>query len=186
MVNEQIQGTLDLIAKIESAISEDVQNVSLVARDDQGTVRDMSKTLRTRRRSTGNFSFGQIARLADGNLNTSMGDAMGEPNGEKSQSLTRLQQLENGSLPAHAFMNLLRRGQADNIDQTMMTEVQYLRFLQDSSGIMHDGINESSFFKSIVNVERSSSVTLNKADSQTKIEENQALTEVNEANSNKI
>ena len=58
MVNEQIQGTLDLIAKIESAISEDVQNVSLVARDDQGTMRDMSKTLRTRRRSTGNFSFG--------------------------------------------------------------------------------------------------------------------------------
>ena len=68
----------------------------------------------------------------------------------------------------------------------MMTEVQYLRFLHDSSGIMHDGVNESSFFKSIINVERSSSVTLNKADNQTKMEENQALTEVNEANTNKI
>ena len=37
----------------------------------------------------------------------------------------------------------------------MMTEVQYLRFLQDSSGIMQDNMNESSFFKGIINVEKS-------------------------------
>lgn len=96
MVNEQLEGTLDLIAKIEQAIADDVQSVALVSRDEQGNMQNNSRALKARRRSTGNFSFGHIARLLKGNeaggvgnLNVSVGDSTGEFTGEKKEPLTR-------------------------------------------------------------------------------------------------
>ena len=55
----------------------------------------------------------------------------------------------------------------------MMTEVEYLKFLhQDNSIIMQD--NETSFFKGILNVEKTG------LENQNRIDENLALKEINE------
>ena len=47
-----------------------------------------------------------------------------------------------------------------------------------------DNMNESSFFKGIINVEKSGATT--SAEDQIKLEENQALREINEQNLKKI
>ena len=79
-----------MIRRIEQAIADDVQSVALVAKDERGAMKDMSKALKARRRSTGNFSYGHIGQLLKGNesggagnLNMSVGDSVGDPNGEK-------------------------------------------------------------------------------------------------------
>jgi len=87
-----------LIARIEQAIADDVQSAALTTKDEEGNMKDMSKALKARRRSTGNFSLGHIAQLVRGreaggvdNLNVSVGDSMGDFTGEKRQNLTHLQ-----------------------------------------------------------------------------------------------
>ena len=58
------------------------------------------------------------------------------------------------------------------IDQTMMTEVEYLKFLHQDNSIMQD--NEASFFKGILNVEKAGTEAQNE------------LREVNDGQSRRI
>lgn len=60
------------------------------------------------------------------------------------------------------------------IDQSMMTEIEYIKCLQDNTNIM----NESSFFKSFVNVERSGGAA--KDEEKAKNEEMHALRDIND------
>ena len=69
-----------------------------MAKDEEGNMKDMAKALKTRRRSTGNFSLGNIAQLFRGqesgggdNLDVSGGDSIGDFTGEKRQNLTHSQ-----------------------------------------------------------------------------------------------
>jgi cell shape-determining protein MreC len=59
----------------------------------------------------------------------------------------------------------------------MITEVEYLKFLQQDNSIMQE---ESSFFKGILNVEKTG------LDNQSRIDENLALKEINEQQLKKI
>jgi hypothetical protein len=61
--------------------------------------------------------------------------------------------------------------QYKEIDQSMMTEMEYIKCLQDNTNVM----NESSFFKSFINVEKSNGAT--KDEEKAKNEETQAIKE---------
>ena len=68
-----------------------------------------------------------------------------------------------------------------DIDQSMMTEIEYIKCLQDNSTNL---MNESSFFKSFINVEKSSGAT--KDEEKDRAEENHALRDINEQQKKRI
>ena len=59
----------------------------------------------------------------------------------------------------------------------MMTEFEYLKFLQENSVMNDTNMNESSFFKGIINVEKSSGQI--RAEDQSRLEETHALKDLN-------
>ena len=98
------------------------------------------------------------------NLNESNG-------GGSEKKLSRKDQL-NMMSPA------LRRN-SSGVDQNM-TELEYLKFLQDNSGFRGGDMNESSFFRSMVNVEVGGGGLAASPDTKAKLEENHALKDLND------
>lgn len=68
---------------------------------------------------------------------------------------------------------------APRADLTMMTEIEYLKCLQDNGSVIVQDANESSFFKgTFINVEKSESAK--QAENQSKDEEKHALKDLND------
>lgn len=61
-----------------------------------------------------------------------------------------------------------------------MTELECLKFLQDNSGFRGGDMNESSFFRSMVNVEVGGGGYTASPETKAKLEENHALKDLNE------
>ena len=150
MVNEQIQGTIDLINRIEQALNEDIQQITFNKKEE---ITPTSKILKGRRRSTGNITAAQLALIFKNEMNNSLN--------ESQNNQTYKEQINNQQVMSKK-----------EIDQTMMTEVEYLKFLHQDNSIMQD--NEASFFKGILSVEKAGTEAQNE------------LREVNDGQSRRI
>ena len=116
--------------------------MALTSKKDPNSLKKQSQLLKNRRRSAGNISAVQMSQLM--NPNTTYGNLPESTGGGSEKKLSRKEQL-----------NMLSPGVRRNgsgIDQNM-TELEYLKFLQDNSGFQGNNMNESSFFRSMVNVE---------------------------------
>ena len=119
-------------------------------------------------------------RQADGsNLNESGQNTSTDKDGK---TMTHSQQINNQQILNKRNLNLL----GSIIDQTMMTEMEYLKCLQDNS-MQENTMDGGSFLKGMggfgMNVERSGSVTVELKQMQ---DENLALKEINEQYLSKI
>ena len=81
----------------------------------------------------GNITAAQLALIFKNEMNNSLNESV--------NNQTYSQQINNQQVMSKK-----------EIDQTMMTEVEYLKFLHQDNSIMQD--NEASFFKGILNVEK--------------------------------
>ena len=144
MVNEQIQGTLQQLERIEIALQEEASGLVFKSSGYGVRTEDMPSVLRGRRRSTGNVSAAHLAQLlkndtSQSGLNESKDDSQQDKNLTHSQIIN--------------LQNVLNKKAISAIDQSMMTEFEYLNFLQSNN--MQDTMNESSFCKGILSIEKS-------------------------------
>jgi len=170
MVNEQIGATLDLIFQIEHCLKEDVasQAFTLKLNEKNQSGEDARKLLRQRRQSVGNISIAQIHSQLRYLDPTGPGLNESADNTEK-QKASRVDQIN--ATPSNYMLKKLGK----EIDQSMLTEIEYIKCLQDNTTNM---MNESSFFKSFINVERSNGAS--KDDEKARNEEIHALRDINE------